>query len=73
MLQLLSDIKLEVNPVAGVLALLRNMVQNCLVNQDSLVRTNSVAVLGALLQKVCPLSLLYQNQTSNSVLGLGNI
>ena len=48
-----SDINLEVNPAAGVLTLLRNMVQYSPVNQDCLVRTNSVAVLGALLQKVC--------------------
>ena len=46
------DNALEANPVAGFLALMRNFVQGSPVNQDSLVRTNAIATLSYLLQKV---------------------
>ena len=47
-----SDTKLEQNQVAGFLTLLRNMIQTRPTNQDSFVRTNGAAIIGALLQKV---------------------
>ena len=46
------DNALEANPVAGFLTLMRNFVQGSPVNQDSLVRTNAIATLSYLLQKV---------------------
>ena len=46
------DNALEANPVAGFLTLTRNFVQGSPVNQDSLVRTNAIATLSYLLQKV---------------------
>ena len=51
-LPLISDTKLEQNQVAGFLTLLRNMIQTRPTNQDSFVRTNGAAIIGALLQKV---------------------
>ncbi len=51
---LIPDAKLERNRVAGFLALLRHMLCGHLANQNSLVRDNEVAMLGALLQKVEP-------------------
>ena len=47
-----TDTKLEQNQVAGFLTLLRNMIQTRPTNQDSFVRTNGAAIIGALLQKV---------------------
>ena len=47
-----ADTKLEQNQVAGFLTLLRNMIQTRPTNQDSFVRTNGAAIIGALLQKV---------------------
>ncbi len=49
----LAENALEQNQVAGFLTLLKNFVSSSPVNQDSLVRTNAIATLGALLQKVC--------------------
>ena len=48
----LTDIKLEQNQVAGFLTLLRNLVQCSELNQETLLRENALALLGALLQKV---------------------
>ena len=48
----IADTKLEQNQVAGFLTLLRNMIQTRPTNQDSFVRTNGAAIIGALLQKV---------------------
>ena len=48
----ITDAKLEQNQVAGFLTLVRNMIATSLINQESLVRCNGVAIVGALLQKV---------------------
>ena len=48
----LTDTKLEKNQVAGFLTLLRHMIQNSPVNQESLIRENAVATLATLLHKV---------------------
>ena len=53
------DNALEANPVAGFLTLMRNFVQGSPVNQDSLVRTNAIATLSYLLQKVIKISSNY--------------
>ncbi|CAH1788242.1 unnamed protein product [Owenia fusiformis] len=47
-----ADSKLEQNQVSGILTLLRHMLQSSPVNQDNMVRTNAMATIGALLQKV---------------------
>ena len=49
------DNAMEANPVAGFMTLMRNFVQGSPVNQDSLVRTNAIATLSYLLQKVVQL------------------
>ena len=54
------DNALEANPVAGFLTLMRNFVQGSPVNQDSLVRTNAIATLSYLLQKVIKISSHYR-------------
>ncbi|XP_013384976.1 neurobeachin-like protein 1 [Lingula anatina] len=47
-----ADSHLEKNYVAGFLGLVRNMLQNNRVNQENMIQTNGMAVIGALLQKV---------------------
>ncbi|XP_064646322.1 neurobeachin-like protein 1 isoform X2 [Lineus longissimus] len=48
------DAKLQQNQVAAFLTLLRTMIQCSTVNQEVMIRTNSVAIIGTLLQKVGP-------------------
>ena len=47
-----ADSKLQRNNVAGFLTMIRNFITGHKCNQDSLVRTQAIATLGALLQKV---------------------
>ncbi|XP_076450797.1 neurobeachin-like protein 1 [Babylonia areolata] len=49
-----ADSKLEQNQVAAFLTLLRHMLQTKPVNQDTFIRTQGAATVGALLQKVSP-------------------
>ena len=56
------DNALEANPVAGFLTLMRNFVQGSPVNQDSLVRTNAIATLSYLLQKVIKINSNYEKK-----------
>ncbi|KAK3083537.1 hypothetical protein FSP39_025014, partial [Pinctada imbricata] len=49
-----ADSKLEQNPVAGFLTLLRHMLHSQLTNQETFTRTSGAAVISALLQKVNP-------------------
>lgn len=49
-----ADSKLEQNQVAAFLTLLRHMLQTKPVNQDTFIRTQGAATVGALLQKVNP-------------------
>ncbi|XP_014667639.1 PREDICTED: neurobeachin-like protein 1 [Priapulus caudatus] len=49
-----ADAHLERNQVAGFLTLLRNMVADNALNQEILLRSNGVAVVGALLQRLPP-------------------
>ena len=51
-LTFVADSKLNQNNVAGFLILIRNFVQCHRDNQDSLVRTQAISTLGALLQRV---------------------
>ncbi|XP_026698479.1 neurobeachin-like protein 2 [Athene cunicularia] len=47
-----SESRLERNSVAAFLLLVKNFIQNHLVNQESLVQCHGPAIIGALLQKV---------------------
>ncbi|XP_025103761.1 neurobeachin-like protein 1 isoform X2 [Pomacea canaliculata] len=49
-----ADSKLEQNQVAAFLTLLRHLLQTKPVNQDTFIRTQGAATIGALLQKVSP-------------------
>lgn len=48
----LAESRLERNSVAAFLLLVKNFIQNHLVNQESLVQCHGPAIIGALLQKV---------------------
>ncbi|KAK7507554.1 hypothetical protein BaRGS_00001489, partial [Batillaria attramentaria] len=49
-----ADSRLEQNQVAAFLTLLRHMLQTKPINQDTFIRTQGAATVGALLQKVSP-------------------
>lgn len=51
-----ADSKLEQNQVAAFLTLLRHLLQTKPVNQDTFIRTQGAATIGALLQKVSHVS-----------------
>lgn len=78
-----ADVHLEQNQVSGFLTLLRNIIQNDPLNQEILLRSHGIAIIGALLQNLDPclvdvhvlmaLQLLIESVTHNNTQLLRNI